>query len=91
MRSPQIAQVAPDMGWIEARHSSQTGRREILINGALQRQQLPGKSVANKLSAALPIHRANRLPLAAVLAPEARVGSSLLLKTGLPHPRVLRS
>ena len=71
------------MGRISKRHSSQTGRREIFTRGALQRRQLAGNSVANKLSATVFIQD-NRVPgCAAVLSRGLRVWSVLLLKTNL--------
>lgn len=84
--SPQMAQVPTEIGCMADRQSSQTGRREMLISGAAHRRQSAGNRVANRLSAALLSKETSDVRPVTVLAVEARVGSSLLLKTILPHP-----
>ena len=76
------------MGRIAARHSSQTGSREILIRGVPQRRQSEGKKVANRLSAIPPTEEIREASnaLCCFTASVARVGCPLLLKTSLPHP-----
>src|SRR4029077_16124852 len=77
------------MGRMSERQSRQTGRREILIKGAPQKRQSEGKRVAKRLSATPRTEEtrkgtsaASRVP---TLVPEARIESSLLLKTNLPR------
>lgn len=85
------------MGRISARQARQTGSREILIKGVLQRRQSEGKKVANRLSATRRTEEnrtgANKpfrgaTLLLVPLAPVARIGSPLLLKTNLPRSPV---
>jgi hypothetical protein len=89
-RSPQTAHTPPAIGRIAARHTSQTGSREMLIKGAPQRRQSEGKRVANRLSAIPPreeIREAtNTLRCFTSLISVVRVGHPLLLKTSLPRP-----
>jgi hypothetical protein len=85
MCSPQTRQVVPVIGRIAARQSLHTGRREALRSGSLQIRQSPGKSVAKRLAAALLNHEVEELLRAEPLTSGARVRSSLLLKTNLPH------
>src|SRR5215475_1395424 len=81
-----MTHVPPTIGRIPDRHSSQTGKREIFTRGALQRRQLAGNRVANRLSATVFIQD-NTIPgCAAVLSRGLRVWSVLLLKTNLLRP-----
>jgi len=73
------------MGRTADKHSSQTGRREILTRGALHRRQLAGNKVANRLSATVFIQETTP-GCAAVLSRGFRVWSVLLLKTNLLRP-----
>jgi hypothetical protein len=73
------------MGCTADKHSSQTGRREILTRGALQRRQLAGNKVANRLSATV-FSQETTPSCAAVLCRGFRVWSVLLLKTNLLRP-----
>lgn len=77
--------VPPAIGRTADRHSSQTGRREILTRGALHRRQLAGNKVANRLSATV-FTQETTPGCAAVLSRGFRVWSVLLLKTNLLRP-----
>jgi hypothetical protein len=74
------------MGRIPERQDWQTGRRVMLRRGLLQRRQSDGNSVAKRLSA-IPLAQNAREPGGSTTAaPEARIGSALLLKTILLGP-----
>src|ERR1700733_3758929 len=51
IRSPQVAQIWPDIGSMPSRHSRQTGSRPIVNSGALQIRQSEGNNTAKRLSA----------------------------------------
>ena len=62
----------------------------MFVRGELQRRQLEGKKVENRLSAT-PLNKGARIDTSelsrgSTLLPVARIGSPLLLKTNLPRP-----
>ena len=89
IRSRHIQQHKPPrIGCICATHTSHTGRGEILIRGARQKWQSEGNSVARKHSA-IPLTDEISRCCAAILVPETRIWSPLLLKTSPPRPAAL--
>src|SRR5215468_7847230 len=66
---------------MDARQTSQTGRREIRISGSLQMRQSAGNNVVKRLSATSAAHETTAGLFRADVACIARVRSQLLLKT----------
>jgi hypothetical protein len=86
IRSPQTEHTQPAIGRMEARHSSQTGRQEIVTGGVPQMRQSEANNTAKRLSEARPPHRETIERPATALASVARVRSPLLLKTASRVP-----
>jgi hypothetical protein len=86
IRCPQTEHTQPAMGCMQARHSSETGSREIVTSGAPQMRQSEGNNTAKRLSPARPPHRETIERPATALAWIARVRSPLLLKTASRVP-----
>jgi len=55
-RSPQIEHTLPVIGWISARQSGHTGKRETFSSGKPQSLQSDGKKIEKRLSAARRAH-----------------------------------
>jgi hypothetical protein len=84
-----MKQVEPVVGCMLQRHGLQIGSREMLVRGSPQSRQSKGKTAEKKLSATRLVDETridrSQLPGVTTSVPVARIGSPLLLKTGLPH------